>query len=270
MWHRALTISAFCGCVAASAAVDAAPILLPCGVGGKITETTIAKKKNDGTVKDVRVRFFATDKMGALIDKTPATTVVDPVVEKILPSGQKTVGTIPGKVAGTEVCDATNTYNYINSPDGEEAILSLESLVFDTTTGEWLIEGLFARLGSRELVVPDLFADTDGNGVLGAGDVLYSLVDINQYLTSVPLFALGDVFNIQNGQVLGLPGMLFSLTPFLYNPTSAAGFDYTPYSGIGVADASHGLAPIPEPATLTLSALGGVALCIYRRRRRPD
>jgi hypothetical protein len=72
-------------------------------------------------------------------------------------------------------------------------------------------------------------------------DLLYSLVDMHQYLKAIPNFALGQVFSIVNGQVDASPGMLFSTTPFVFDASAPTGFDYTPFSGDGTTGSLHGL-----------------------------
>jgi len=49
-------------------------------------------------------------------------------------------------------------------------------------------------------------------------DVLYSLVDLNTYLNSIPSFSLGDSFAVVDGTTPALPGMSFSTTPFASIP----------------------------------------------------
>ncbi len=85
---------------------------------------------------------------------------------------------------------------------------------------ENIFDALENNLGSNfNILVPDVFADINGDGEInGEEDVLYSLVDLNQYAQNIPSFEFGDSFNIVNGIASGLPGMLFGIQPIIFNP----------------------------------------------------
>lgn len=132
---------------------------------------------------------------------------------------------------------------------------------------ENIFDALENNLGSNfNILVPDVFADINGDGEInGEEDVLYSLVDLNQYAQNIPSFEFGDSFNIVNGIASGLPGMLFGTQPIIFNP--GEGFlNPTPYSGIGFANSAHGLNNqiVPEPSStvslLALCTLGAGAI----------
>lgn len=158
---------------------------------------------------------------------------------------------------------------------GEIADLSVEAVYFDQTTGKFVIGSVFGTLanavGEAAIPIPDLFADTNSDGSLDTGDILYSVVDLNLYLTSVPVFNLGDTFQIVNGKVTGLPGMTFSTTPLVFNADTGQ-FGGTLYTGTGFADARHNPSAVPEPASGSLAALvllaGGVNRLASTRRYR--
>jgi hypothetical protein len=70
---------------------------------------------------------------------------------------------------------------------------------------------------------PVLFGDTNGDGEAGGeGDLLYNLVDLRIYLDGAPSIIDGHLFII-GGTVEGLPGMLFSITPFTFSTATAPG-----------------------------------------------
>jgi PEP-CTERM motif len=153
---------------------------------------------------------------------------------------------------------------------GEESDLSLESVFFDPVTHTYSLQDLFGTiqhdLGKYvEVAIPDLYADTNGDGSLGAGDVLYSLVDMNFYLKSIPTFTPGEAFSIVNGKVAGLPGMLFSTTEFTFD--GATGFAGTDYTGVGIVESEHVLEAVPEPSSLLLLGSGILGLSGFLRKR---
>jgi hypothetical protein len=159
----------------------------------------------------------------------------------------------------------------IPSEGGEVADLYLEAIVFDATTGAYSLEDFFGRLAADvgvgvEIPIPDLYADTNGDGVLDSGDVLYSLDDINKYLAAAPTFALGDTFSVNDGAVAGLPGMMFSTTPFSFDPST--GFSPgTPYTGLAEAETEHLPAAVAEPDKWVLMSIALGGLLIVRQRR---
>jgi hypothetical protein len=146
------------------------------------------------------------------------------------------------------------------SAGGEISNLSIEAVVPDPTTGGFGIANIFGVLASKvgletAVPIPDLFADTNGDGVLGTDDILYSVVDLNVYLLSIPTFTLGQAFDIVAGLVAELPGMQFSSTPFSFDPATGA-FNGTPVTIPGFADALHDPEAVPEPSTWSLLAAG--------------
>jgi hypothetical protein len=129
---------------------------------------------------------------------------------------------------------------------------------------------IFALLVDRdvfhEVRIPGLFADMNGDGMLNDADVLYSFVDLDIYLNAIPIFSLGDSFAIINGVVAGLPGMMFSSTPFTTSGSVPGFFRIvgTPVSAVGTVHSQYGITVvIPEPGTWFLFATGCVGLLGY-------
>lgn len=128
------------------------------------------------------------------------------------------------------------------SEDLEVSELRLESVFFDPLTKYFSVESVFDRISLKVgndigISVPDLYADTNGDGRVDSGDWLYGLVDMSVYLDAVPAFALDDHFSIINGIVMGLPGMRFSASPFTFNPD--VGFTAPGFTGEGIAGSLH-------------------------------
>lgn len=156
------------------------------------------------------------------------------------------------------------------APGGARAVLWLETIYFDPALGEFYLgsnfDAIFDAFGPKGAVrIPDLYADTNLDLMIGPGDVLYSLVDLADYMPAVPAFDFGDVFSIVNGQVPGLPGMYFSTTDFVISPSASAGFDWTPYTGDATVLTDHTL-QVPEPHLLLLMALAAARVVRGRRR----
>jgi len=155
---------------------------------------------------------------------------------------------------------------------GEVSDLKFESINLDPDTNEFVLFNVFGVMAQKvglfqDVIVPDLFADTDDSGDLGAGDVLYSLVDVNVYLDNIPSITEGGggaSFNIVGGVTSALPGMLFSTTPFSFNPTT--GFSGTDFTGIAFAEATHTITATPEPSTGILLGVSFVGLAGASRR----
>lgn len=151
---------------------------------------------------------------------------------------------------------------------GEIAILSIEAIQ-GQVGGYFLqdiMDAIYFKVGiNYTVIIPDVFADTDGNGILGTGDVLYSLVDLNTFLQSQPTVQPYEIYTLVNGMCNELPGMMFSTTPFTFD--TAAGFTGTPFGGsgtTGVGLAHHGLvAVVPEPSTWLLFATAIFGLLGY-------
>jgi hypothetical protein len=149
---------------------------------------------------------------------------------------------------------------------GSVVSVSMESLKFDPISGQFALVNIFTTVADRlgptgSVAVPNVL---DGSGT----DKLYSLVDLSTYLDAPPSFASGDTYNITNGIATGLPGMMFSLTPFTFDPNG--GFVGTPFSGSGFVDGRSSLSAlsVPEPNTYFLLGSLGLTGSAFLRRRR--
>ena len=151
---------------------------------------------------------------------------------------------------------------------GPKSDLSIESIYFNLVTNRYELLNIWGtiaqQLGETAVVaIPDLYI-ADANGILN-GVTLYSLVDLAVYVQAIPTFAEGDVFNVVNGVVAGLPGMRFSTTPFTFDPVT--GFTDPPYTGMAIAETQHGFTPaVPEPSSVALLAAGMAAIVGTSRR----
>lgn len=204
----------------------------------------------------------------------------------VIPSGGEVQVNVPPPGPGIDHCDAFNTSEAVamggggpgNVGPGTKQQLKIEALFVDPNTGQVILGSIFDFLGQAYpqefLLLPDLWGDTTGDGIIGVGDLLYSLVDINAYTNGgVDLladvnarFIPGQEFQIVNGLVSGLPGMLFSTTEFTFDPVN--GYQGTPYTGSGFAVTDHELASVPEPPTLALFFAGLVAVALSTRKLR--
>ncbi len=197
-------------------------------------------------------------------------TVPPPPPRGPAPQGLAAADTEPGPIPGSS---ARN-------------VLQIEAVKFDPSSQQYRLVDSFGAIRDNvglynTVYVPDLFADTNHDGLMDDRDVLYSLVDLTIYLKSVPTFTLGQSFTIVDGLVAELPGMQFSTSPFVFDPIH--GFTTTGLfssgdavvgqpgrsalagSSDGESDSEHGLTAIPEPATW-LSMLLGFGLLGWRLR----
>jgi hypothetical protein len=227
-------------------------VIRPRPENGRLRETT--------TAKDAEVTIDVTDDKGKVIpnDRFPRKFGLGTETE----GGPSIIIIIPDKVGSlggdsVPVIDVRQVLKILKN-SGEVSDLSIESMVFDPVSGTYELVNVFGTLADRQITyevrIPDLFGDTNKDGILGDADILYSLVDLNIYLNSIPSFSLGDSFTIANGTTSALPGMQFSTTPFDFDP--GTGFSGTPYSGTAVAEGEHGVTVIPEPSAIVLIGIG--------------
>jgi hypothetical protein len=158
----------------------------------------------------------------------------------------------------------------IRPPGGARSKLWIETIYKLPAGGNYYLGSNFDAIydaGYASVRIPDLYADTDGNGFIDGGDTLYSLVDLSVYLTGIPTFNFNDHFTVVGGVVAGLPGMRFSTTDFAFDPV--LGFTDPPYSGDAVVLSDHTLTPeVPEPTSVVLMSTGFAFGGLLRRRHR--
>jgi|NOAtaT_5_FD_contig_61_592458_length_981_multi_7_in_0_out_0_1 hypothetical protein len=189
-------------------------------------------------------------------------------------------GTRPHFFIPKEAFDVRQTVEFLKTPilplaptttEGPISDLSIESVFFDPDLNQYVlgnIIGTVAEYSLSSVSIPDIYADTNNDGIIGDGDILYSLVDLNEFLKNgAPSFTLGDPLSIVNGKIDSLPGMLFSATPFSFTPEN--GFTNTTYfTGQGNPFTTHDIEPIPEPtSTLSLLALGTLGAASTLKRK---
>jgi hypothetical protein len=166
---------------------------------------------------------------------------------------------------------------------GEISDLSIESIAFDSSTNLYGLSNIFGTIARKvgvgtTVTIPDLYADTNGDGIIGAGDVLYTLVDLNIFLDQTHSFNFGDTFDIANGVIAGLEGLWFSASPFVFDPATGFSTDGVPvgakafaaggFTGTGVLESNHGVTATPEPSTWGMMLLGlGLVGSTLRRKR---
>jgi hypothetical protein len=166
-------------------------------------------------------------------------------------------------------------YDYVqfSKDPGQVNYLSTEALV--PSGGDFIqytfLDFILMSLGpAGSVAVPDLYADTNQDGVLDEGDVLYSAVNLAAYIPAMPSFNLGDTFTITNGTSLLLPGMLFGTQPITIDPTSLDGFSNpAPFTGVGTALTEHVNVVTPEPSLAGLVAMACLALIVVKTRQLP-
>jgi hypothetical protein len=204
----------------------------------------------------------------------------------VIPAGGNSTIDIPA--LGSNNCDAQNIFDFLGAiiggiggvavpgPSGAHGELSIETLFFDSVHSTFLIgsnsdflatnfpAGFIAR-------IPDVIADTNHDGNIALGDALYSWVDLTHYLPDTtsanPTFTMGQVVTITGSQIVGLPGLHFSLTPPVYNPSTGFSGTNVPDGTLGVIYAEHDMSSIPEPAYWPLAGAVLAGLSVARRRQ---
>ena len=269
------------GCLITALFVLAGMPALANPVGGNTDNCTIA-----GAVVHEH-NFFGVDKDFTVnfTDKTKGAEIVTSVHAGVIQAGQTVTVGVPAAANGLLHCDVINHSVAVGGGGGPGNIqpnarqeLKIEALVKDPITGEVrlgsIFDFVFQAYGSGVVFMPDLWGNTNGDGVIGDGDLLYSLIDLREYTNSGAdllstvnaRFFAGQAFNIVGGIVVGLPGMMFSTTEFTFDP--ATGYHGTAYTGTGFAVTDHGIGVVPEPMSLPLFLIALVAAFNASRRRQ--
>ena len=279
--ETAILLLSFCTALSA----EAVPVVIKHGSGGgTFTQTCPGTKGVTGCIFGVRV----SDASGNPIDVTDPKGksfrdgVIPPFPKfsNMLAPGASVTFIVPSLVDVKDprggsmkeiVEDILNITDIFRSPSARADVM-IEAVAFDPNTGSLFINNIFSVIAEHvglnaSIFVPDMFADTNGNGTIGQGDVLYSVVDLYKYLGSASPFSVGQTFNIVDGVASGLPGMMFSTTPFTFDPS--IGFvGGTLFNGVGQADTLHDMQALPTPSTLALlgaSVLGLIGGGLARR-----
>ncbi len=252
------------------------------------SDVTFTRPK-DGKVKETveyssKVQIWPTDAQGRDIVGTDWITGKKWPIEELLGAGTSKEWDIPKSFSWEGGNKAIkDIHQRVTRESGDAAVLStgafadlsIESIRFDPTANAYVLENIFGRLFDtvgplEEVAIPDLFADVNEDGHLDGSDGLYSLVDLYVYLDNIPTFTFADQYQIVNGTTPALAGMLFSTTPFVFDPSS--GFQYTAFTGTGTVDAQHGVTGVPESTSLLLVTITastiGVHWCLRSRSTR--
>lgn len=167
-------------------------------------------------------------------------------------------------------------YDFVQFSKDPDPISWLSVEAFVPSGSDFLEYGVFdmiARLDGVNVpvAIPDLFGDTNGNGSLDTGDVLYTAVNLADFIPAHVSFALGDLFTIVNGTSSALPGMVFGTAPITLDDTSPDGFSNpAPWTGTGDALTEHLPMAVPEPASGAVMFGALLLTTVANRARRRD
>jgi hypothetical protein len=235
--------------------------------------------------------FFGVDKRFIVnfTDKRNGGQIVASVDAGVIGAGKTVTVGVPPAAANLDHCDVINHSLALDGGErggpgnvrgGAQQQLKIEALTKDAQTGVVklgsIFDFVFQAYGRETIFMPDLWADTTGDGVIADGDLLYSLIDLRAYthggadaLAAVNArFSAGQSFEIINGVVVGLDGMWFSSTAFTFD--EVAGYQGNAFNGTGYTATNHGIAVISEPAGLGLLLLAlGLAFKARRSTKEP-
>lgn len=139
----------------------------------------------------------------------------------------------------------------------------------------FLEDAIFELVGDDvRISIPDGFGDTNGDGVIGDGDVIYSAVNLYEFAPARSSWSFGQFFDVVDGVCDLLPGMAFGTAPITFSVDAApfgsgrtviSGMDNPqPYTGSIRIDAAHTVS-VPAPSIALM--LAPPILFTARRRR---
>jgi hypothetical protein len=121
-----------------------------------------------------------------------------------------------------------------------------------------LLESTYAAAEMEAILIPVLVN-------LSSAEDLFVAVDLNEWLAAAPTLEIGNTVTVTSGEARELPGFLVGTVDIGLDPLT--GF-HSPslFSGEVGVGGYYGLQVMPEPATVALLAMGGLALLGFPRR----
>ena len=123
----------------------------------------------------------------------------------------------PQTIGSTYVYDFIQTITPPPTSGSGQSVLRVRA--FERSGSDFLV----TPFSVFNFIVPDMFADTNGDGVINNNDILYSAVNLSEFLLNPPEFNIGDTFQIINGVSSALPGMMFGTQDIVADASSADG-----------------------------------------------
>ena len=253
-------------------------------IGGVTDDCTKGGTINEWNSANVPMHMYTN-----ITDKDNGGQVVSRIDDGVVDAGGVAQVHVPaGAGVGIVRADAFNESEAVGPVDpppggggpgaGARQITKFEALFRYPTPGKYYQGSIYDFMNQaypgKTLRLPDLWVDTNEDGRIAAGDVLYELIDLNAYTQSGALsmsdlnarFTPGQVFVIQNGLCAALPGAMFSTTDWTFSEDT--GYTGTPANCDGYTYTYHELNDVPEPSTFVLLGVGAVTLLAWWRRRR--
>ena len=166
---------------------------------------------------------------------------------------------VPGQQTYIAPLDANGWKQTLITAEGK--VTTKKAANFYYTDGRWHYLLSFDGLPTSPWRIPDLIPIIP---LLGDNE-LFAAVNLEVYLTSNPWPAIeiGNTVSISNGEISGLDGMVFSTTEPTFDDQAVLGWgNLTPFTGDALVVSEQ----TPEPATMSLLALGGLSL--LRRKKK--